>query len=128
MLETINCLPFFVGNLFEADPHQHCASNMIADSPGFTALASFQSSKLFGFPMKLLDIPSKSAHLSHSLRGVLLYVIRHGIIRALGGMRNPEELHLVIFWKSFDFNQLAMLRLSFRPFKRVHTAVLSQAA
>ena len=75
---------------------------MIADCASFTALAAFQTSQLLGFPVKLLDFPTQAAHFLYDLHIVLRHVIRHDIIRALGGEHNPEEFHLVATWKTFD--------------------------
>ena len=69
---------------------------MISNNSGFTTLAAFQSSQLFGFTVKLLNLPTKATHLLYSLRVVLRYVIRHNIVRALRRRRKaqPERVSL----------------------------------
>ena len=90
MLEVINGLFCFIGNLLQTYPNQNSTSNVISNNSGFAALATFQTSQLFGLAMKLLDFPTKATHLLYGLRVVLRHVVRHDIVRALGGEHNPE--------------------------------------
>ena len=90
MLETIDGLTCLIGNLLEAHPNQNSTSNVLSDNSGFAALATFQARQLFGFPVKLLDLPTKATHFLYSLRVVLRHVIGHNIVHALGSEHNPE--------------------------------------
>jgi len=67
---------------------------MVSHNSGFAALATFQTGQLFGFSVKLLDLPTKTAHLLYSLRVVLRHVVGHNIVRALGRKHYSEEFHL----------------------------------
>ena len=123
MLQAINGLFGFVGDLLETDPYQNSTGNMISDDSGFTTLATFQASQLFGFAVKLLDFPTKAAHFLYSLRVVLRHVVGHNLVRALGSEHNPEEFHLMITRKAFDLDYFAMLFFSFCPFQRIHPPI-----
>ena len=63
MFETIHGLLGFIGNLIETNPDQNRTGNVIADNPSLAALATFQAGQLLGFAVKLLDLPTKAAHL-----------------------------------------------------------------
>ena len=104
VFQAINCLLGFVGNLLEANPNQNGAGDVVSDNSGFAALATFQASQLLGFSVKLLDFPTKAAHLLNSLRVVLHHVVGHDIVRALGRKHNPKEFHFVAAWKALDFD------------------------
>jgi len=53
---------------------------MISDN---STLTPFQPSELFGFSVKLLDLPSKAAHFLYRLRVVLRHILSYNIVRAL---------------------------------------------
>jgi hypothetical protein len=82
---------------------------MISDDSGFTTLTIFQSGELFGFSVKLLDLPAKAAHFLYSLRIVLRHVVGHNLARALCGQHNPEKFHLMTTRKAFELHDLALL-------------------
>jgi len=102
MLQAINGLFGFVGDLLETDPHQNSTGNMISDGSGFTTLATFQASQLFSFPVKLLDLPTQATHFLYSLRVVLRHVVGHNIVRALRRRRKaqPERVSLYDYLES----------------------------
>jgi hypothetical protein len=56
---------------------------MISDSSGFPALVAFDASQLLGLSVKLLDLPSKAAHILYDLQVVLSHLVSNDIIRAL---------------------------------------------
>ena len=90
MFEAINRLLGLIGNLLEPHPNQNGAGNVISNYSGFSALTTFQSSQLLGFAVKLLDLPTKAAHLLYDLRVVLHHVIGHDIVRALRRRRKAQ--------------------------------------
>jgi hypothetical protein len=96
---------------------------MVANDPGFSALATFNASQLLGFAVKLLDFPAKAAHIMYNLHVVLRHLVCDDVVRALGRQHNPEKFHLVVTREAFDFDDFAMLFLGFCPFKTVHTLV-----
>ena len=59
----INGLVGDVSILFESGPNQDGTSDMITLDAGFATLASFNPSDLFGFALKLLNLPANEAHL-----------------------------------------------------------------
>jgi len=63
MYDLIDGRMRFLGHLFEPDPDQDGTANMVAQNARGAALAAFQSGELFGFPMKLLNLPAQAAHL-----------------------------------------------------------------
>ena len=63
MFDLINRPFSFKSNLFEPDPHQNCTANVVSDSSGHLALATFQPGQLFGLSVKLLNFPAQ-AHTS----------------------------------------------------------------
>ena len=58
-------------------------------------------------PVQLLDLPAKATRLLCRVRRVLSQVVRHDVIRAVGGDRDPETLHLVLSGKTLDLELLA---------------------
>ena len=82
-LDLIDGLVSFVSDLFETNPDQDGTADMITDEPGFSALAAFDPGQLFGFAVKLLDLPAQAAHFLYDLRVVLSQVVRYDIVRAL---------------------------------------------
>ncbi len=123
MFEAINGLLGFIRNLLQMYPNQDDAGNMISDNSGFAALTTFQSGQLFGFAVKLLDLPTKATHLLYGLRVVLRHVVGDNIVRALGRKHNPEKFHFMTTWKSFDLDCFAMLFLSFCLFESIHSLI-----
>src|SRR5215210_7794656 len=107
MFEVIDRLFCFMSDLFETNPNQHGTSNMISYNSGFTTLATFQTSQLLGFAVKLLDLPTKATHFLCSLRVVLRHIVCHNIVRALGRKHYSEKFHFMTAWKTFDFDQFA---------------------
>src|SRR4030067_1344406 len=100
MLDPINCSLCFWSNLFETYPYQNGTANVISDNPGLTALTSFQSSNLLGFPVKLLNLPTQAAHILYGLNIILSQVVRYDIFRALGRQHHPEQFHFMVFGKT----------------------------
>src|SRR5512138_232315 len=90
MLEMINGFLCFIRNLFETNPNQNSTGNMVSDDSGFATLTTFQPGQLFGFSVKLLDLPTKATHLLYSLRVVLRHVVGHNIVRALRRRRKAQ--------------------------------------
>ena len=90
MLEVINRLLCFIGNLLQTDPNQNGTRNVISNNSSFATLATFQSSQLLGFAMKLLNFPTEATHLSYGLRVVLRHVVGHNIVRALRRRRKAQ--------------------------------------
>ena len=80
---AINSTMRFNCHLFEPNPNQNGAANMISDSSGFPALVAFDASQLLGLPVKFLDLPSKAAHILYDLQVVLSHLVRNDIISAL---------------------------------------------
>lgn len=83
MFEVINGFLGFIRNLFQAYPNQNSTGNMVSDNASFATLTTFEPSQLFGFSVKLLDLPTQATHFLYSLRVVLRHVVGHNIVRAL---------------------------------------------
>src|SRR5271157_4265552 len=113
----------FVSDLLETNPDQDGTANMITDDPGFPALAAFDPGQLFGFAVKLLDLPAQAAHFLYDLRVVLSQVVRHDIVRALGRQHHSEEFHLISTRKAFDLDQFAMFLFTLGPRQRIHSPI-----
>ena len=96
---------------------------MISDNSGFTTLTAFQASHLFGFTVKLLDLPTPAAHFLYSLRVVLRHVVRHNIVRALGRKHNPKEFHFMCARKALKLDQFALLFFDFCPCKSIYPSI-----
>lgn len=90
MFEVINSSLGFIRDLFQTYPNQNSTGNMVSDNSRFAALTTFQPSQLFGFSVKLLDLPTKATHLLYSLRVVLRHVVGHNIVRALRRRRKAQ--------------------------------------
>ncbi len=60
MLEVIHRLLGFISNLLETHANQNSTGDMISDNSGFATLTTFRSGGLFGFSVKLLDLPSEA--------------------------------------------------------------------
>jgi len=90
MLDAINGALSFNGNLLEPHPNQDRTTDMVSDNSGYAALISFKSSQLFRFTVKLLDLPAKVAHILYDLHVVLSHLVRHDVVRALGGQHYSE--------------------------------------
>ncbi len=90
LFELIDGLACRVGDVFEAHPYQHGASDVVALDSSFSALASLKTSGLLKFSVKLLNLPSLAAHLSCSLRRVLCGIVSCDVIRSVGRDRHSE--------------------------------------
>ena len=123
MFHLINRLLGFVSELFETNPNQNGATDMISHYSSFATLAPFDAGQLLGFAMKLLDLPAKAAHVSYDLQVVLRYLVGHDIVRALGRQHYSENFHLVFRRKAFDFDHFTLLQFGFRPFQAVHSPI-----
>ena len=88
--ELIDGFACLVGNVFEAHPYQHGASDVVALDTSFSTLAFFEPRDLLEFSVKLLDLPSEAALLSCSLRGVLSDIVGDDVIRSVGRDRHSE--------------------------------------
>ena len=91
----------FLSDLFQPHPNQDSTPDMVSDNPVFSTLASLQPGQLFGFTMKLLNLPTKATHFLYSLRIVLSHFVCYDIVRALGRQHHSKQFHFVIFWKAF---------------------------
>lgn len=65
--------------------------------------------------MKLLNLPADVAHLLYGISRVLRHVVRGNKFRFVGRDNYPEKFQLLIFGKSFNFNDLSLLKLFFTP-------------
>ena len=90
LFELIDGLACRVGDVFEAHPYQHGASDVIALDTSFSALALLQPGGLLEFSVKLLNLPALAAHLSCSRRGVLCDIVGRDVIRPVGRDRHSE--------------------------------------
>lgn len=84
MLELIDGFLCFIGNLLQTNPNQKSTGNVISNNSCLAALTTFQSSQLFGFSVKLLDLSTKATHFLYSLRVVLCHAVGHKTVRGLG--------------------------------------------
>ena len=93
MLDPMNRSLCFLGNLFEPHPDQNGTADMVTDNPCFPALTALQSSELFGFSVKLLNLPPQATHLLYNLRVILSQVVRDDLVRAQGRQHHSEQIH-----------------------------------
>ena len=90
MFEVINGFLRFIRNLFQAYPNQNGTGDMVSDNSSFATLTTFQPSQLFGFSVKLLDLPTEVTHLLYSLCVVLRHIVGRNIVRALRRSRKAQ--------------------------------------
>jgi hypothetical protein len=83
MLYAINGTFRFNSLLFETNPNQNGTANVVPDDSSFATLISFNTRQLLGFSVKLLDLPTKAAHILYDLHVVLSHLVSNNIIRAL---------------------------------------------
>lgn len=83
MFDTVDGTFGFNSHLFEPNPNENGATDMISDNSCFATLTSFDAGQLFGVSVKLLNLPSKAAQIMYNLRVVLLHLVCHDIVRAL---------------------------------------------
>jgi hypothetical protein len=57
MLDSVQSLPRLSGHLGQARPDQKSTGNAVALNPRFPALAALKPRQLFGFSVKLLNLP-----------------------------------------------------------------------
>ena len=88
---------------------------MIALDTCLTALTAFQPRHLFACAMQLLNLPAEAARLLCRLRRVLSQVVGHDVVRAVGGDRDPESSHLMVFGEALDLDPLAAREFRLRP-------------
>ena len=115
MLQAINCLLGIRSDLFEMHPNQNGTGAMVSNNSGFATLATFQTSQLLGFTMKLLDLPTEATHFLYSLRVVLRHIVCDNIVRALGGKHYSEKFHFMRARKALDFDEFAFLLFDIIP-------------
>jgi len=113
----------FMSNLFETNPNQYGRTNMIPDDSCLSALATFDTGHLLGFMVKLLDLPTKVAHVLYDLRVVLHHLVCDDIVCALGRQHYSENFHLMFSRKTFDLDDLAMLFFCFGPFQAIDVLI-----
>ena len=123
MLDTINGALGFNSDLFETNPNENGAADMISDNSCFATLISFDASQLLGFSVKLLNLPSKAAQIMYDLRVVLLHLVCHDIVRALGRQHYSEDFHLMLGREPFDFDRLALLLFLLCPLQTINPLV-----
>ena len=87
---------------FEANPDQNGTADMITLNAREAALAVLDASNLFGFAVKLLNLPAQGTHLLSVLSGSLRPIVGSDEVRALGGEHQPEQFHLMAFGKILD--------------------------
>ena len=84
MFQAINCLLDIRSDLFEMYPNQNSTGDMVSNNSGFATLATFQTSQLLGFTMKLLDLLTEATRFLYSLRVVL----HHPNVKSLNLIEN----------------------------------------
>ena len=85
MLDAINGLPGSSGQVSQANPDQHCASDVVALDARLAALVFLNTGELLDLAVKLLDFPAHATHLLCGIQGILRQVVGHNPIRAVGG-------------------------------------------
>ena len=84
MLDLINRLAGFIGDLLETHPYQLGTADMIADDTCSPALTTIHADQLFIFTVKLLDLSALAPRLLCGRCPILRNIIRHDIARAPG--------------------------------------------
>ena len=108
LFDLIDRFPHFLGHLFQSYPDQDGIPNVIPHGPGLAALTALDSGYLFGFAVKLLNLPAPAAHLLYRSRRVLSPIVRHDVVRASGRRRDPEPFHFMLLRKPTNLDRLAM--------------------
>ena len=75
MLYAVKCTLCFNRHLFETNPNQNGTANVISDASGFATLISFNTCQVLGLTVKLLDLPTKAAHILYDLHVVLRHLV-----------------------------------------------------
>ena len=115
MLNAIKSSVCLLSEGGQANPNEHCASDVIALDPCLTALAALDSGELFDFPVKLLNLPAQGTRLLRAPRQILRKVVRHDRVRAVGRHLNAKQFYLVFFGKISDLDDLAVRRFARIP-------------
>jgi len=123
MLKLINRGGSVLSDLFEPYPNQDSAANMIALNTRQATLTALNTRHLFGFAVKLLNLPAQATHVSCGLRVILSQVVGGDIIRALGGEHQPEQFHLMPLGKILDVEGFAMLLVVVSPRQAINALV-----
>ena len=123
MLDLINRRVHVVRHLFQAHPDQDGTPNMVPNNPRLPALTPFNARDLFGFAVKLLNLPAPAAHCVDGQRRILSHVVGDTIVRALGGQHTPEQFHFRVVWQALEFDGFALIPLLRRPRQAVHALI-----
>ena len=86
-------------------------------------LAAFQASGLFGFAVKLLNLPAQATHLLSVLSGILSKIVGGDIVCALGRKHQRGQFHLMTFGEVLDVQGLAMLEFSLCSNQTIHPLI-----
>jgi hypothetical protein len=71
MLDMVNGALGSNRHLLETYPNQNGTANVIPDGSGLATLITFKTRQLFGFSVKLLDLPAEAAHVLYDRHVVL---------------------------------------------------------
>src|SRR5215213_1066222 len=123
MLDLINGRMGILRDLFQAHPDQDRTPNMVADNARLPALAAFNPRDLFGFAMKLLNLPTPAAYLVDGWRRILRHVIGDNIVRALGRQHNPEQFHFLLAWQPLQLDGFTAVAFLRRPEQTIHALI-----
>ena len=123
MLDLINRLAGFIGDLFQAHPYQHGTTDVIADDPCATALTTIHTSQLLIFTVKLLDLGAPAPHVLCSRCPILRNIIRHDVVRAPGRERQSKQFHLMSGGEVAQMHQPSGAQFVLRPQQAIHAMI-----
>lgn len=124
MLDLINRLAGFIGDLFQTHPYQHGAADMIADDTRTTALTTIHAGQLFIFTVKLLDLGAPASRVLCGRCPILRNIIRHDVVRAPGRERQSEQFHLMSGGKVAQMHQPSGTQFVLRPQQTIHAMIV----
>ena len=105
MFNLVNGLTGLLGPAHQVNPNQKGTTDVVADNTRQTTLAFSQTRQLFGFTVKLFNLPATARHLLCRRDIRLTQVIRNDIIRA-PSRRYPEKLSLCDLWETCEVSRL----------------------
>lgn len=128
MLDAIDGLLRLASEVGQTEPDEHGAGDMVALDARLAALVLLDAGGLLEFAVKLLDFPAHAAHLLYGSVRILSQVVGDDPVRAVGGNRDPEQFHFVVFGKTFDLDELAMRPFVIGPRQLIDAAIRFFAA
>jgi hypothetical protein len=123
VLDAVDGLLGLTSEVGQAEPDEHGTGDVVALDARLAVLVLLDAGSLLEFAVKLLDLPAHAAHLLYGMVRILSQVVGDDPIRAVGGNRDPEQLHFVVFRKTLDLDELAMCPFVIGPRQLIDAAI-----